>query len=522
MQATNSSLESIFLNDRDSAVLEAAEQFAKWTLPTVFTEDNSGNDGRRTSLRRDYQSTGALLVNTAATKVTNALFPQGSPFFRFVDSDEMTSIINSVGKGSNVASIKSSMELSASSLVFSQDNFAAKTRATKLLMVTGNALEFFNNQTGKSHVFSVRDFSVKRDGSGQVLRGVLKERISAADLPEAFRAAHAPNKEDHEDITLYTGIFREVVSSGTVRWKVYQEACSQKLGEPSYYPDHENPYLFLVWNLVNGEHYGRGLVEDYAGDFAKLSELSMALTLYEIEAMRLVNLSTSASGVDIDSFEKAETGETVQTTVPAGTNPGVWAYEGGNSQKIVAIQGDINLLEQKLSRAFMYSGNTRQGERVTAYEIRVNAQEAQNALGDSYSTLSDHWLTRLAYLYVLYQNPKMRPLFAMDATTLKVQVGTASLFKAAQADRLLEAAQSIQLIVPVLAQATKRINPDAVVDFILDSFGVVSDKLYYTEEQLKQQADQLARQQQQVQQQQQQLAAADPTVAGQQLGLIPS
>lgn len=522
MKGSPDKLESIFTNDQDSSVLHAAEQFAKWTLPTVFTEDNSSNDGRRTSLRRDYQSTGALLVNTAATKVSNALFPQGSPFFRFADSDEMTSIIQNVGKGDNVASIKSTMELNASALVFSQDNFAAKTRAIKLLMVTGNALEYFDRSTGKSHVYSVRDFSVKRDGSGKVLRGVLKERIAVADLPPAFRAAHAPDKEDYEDITLYTGVMRELTESGNIRWKVYQEACSHSIGEPSYYPDHDNPYIFLVWNLVNGEHYGRGLVEDYAGDFAKLSELSLALTLYEIESMRLVNMTAASASVDIDSFESAETGETVQTNATPGTNPGVWAYEGGSDKKIVAIQQDISLLEQKLSRAFMYSGNTRQGERVTAYEIRVNAQEAQNALGDAYSTLSDHWLTKLAYLYVLYQNPKIRPLFALEATSLKVQVGTASLFKAAQADRLLEAAQSIQLIVPVLAQVTKRINPDAVVDFILDSFGVVSDKLFYTDEQLKQQQALIENQQQQVQEQQQQLAAADPTVAGQQLGLLPS
>ncbi|MEO9300019.1 portal protein, partial [Devosia alba] len=145
-----------------------------------------------------------------------------------------------------------------------------------------------------------------------------------------------------------------------------------------------------------------GLVEDYAGEFARLSELSKALTLYEVEAMRFVNMSNSASGVDIDAFNEAAVGDIIQTNAPAGTTgPGIWAYEGGVYQKIQVMQAEIASIEQRLARAFMYGGNTRDAERVTAYEIRQNAQEAQEALGDAYSQLSSVWLTKLAYLYCL-------------------------------------------------------------------------------------------------------------------------
>lgn len=515
MQGQKQSLESLFNKDMDPSVLEAAEQFAQWTLPTVFTRDLSGMDGRRTSLHRDYQSTGAILVNSASTKVTNALFPQGAPFFRFVDSPEMAAAVAELGIDGTVQSQQSQLELSASSLVFSRDNYAASLRAVKLLMVTGNALEYFDESTGRSHIYSIRDYTVRRDGSGNVLRVVLKERIAVMDLPEDFRTANLAQKDDYDDVTLYTGICLE-----DNKVKIYQEVSDKSVGEPSTYPVDESPYTVLVWNLVNGEHYGRGLVEDYAGDFARLSVLSQSLTLYEVEAARLYNAVSAQSGIDVDTAQGAETGEHVQTNAPPGANPGIWAVENGSAQKIAALQGEISLIEQKLSRAFMYAGNTRQGERVTAYEIRMNAQEAQNALGDAYSVLSDHWLRKRAYLYTVYQYPQMRAMFALEAVHIQVLVGTASLNKAAQADRLLEASQSIQLVLPVLQGATKRTNPDAVVDFILDAFGVVSSKLMYTEEQLKAIQDQ----QDQVQAQQQQnleLAQANPEVAGQQLGLIP-
>lgn len=520
MRGTKEPLAGLFAKLQDSSCLTAAEQFAEWSLPTVFTKDLSGMDGKRSALHRDYQSLGAILINTASTKVVKSLFPQGAPFFRFVDSDELAGVVGELGIQGEVPSVQAEIELAASAQVYKDEEYAAKLHATKLLMVTGNALEYRDKQRQRSHIYSIRDYAVKRNGSGDVMLIVLKERICVGDLPDEYRIQY-DNKADYEDLELYTGVCREVREGGAVVYKVYQEVDNKPVGEPSYYPEKQCPYTVLVWNRVNSEHYGRGLVEDYAGEFAKLSELSKALTLYEVEAMRFVNMSNSASGVDIDEFDKAATGDIVQTRQQSGTNPGVWAYEGGDYNKIQVMQAEIASIEQRLARAFMYGGNTRDAERVTAYEIRQNAQEAQEALGDAYSQLSSVWLTKLAYLYCLELYPQMQPLLDLQAMTLNVVVGTAALAKAAQNDRLLEATQSLQLIVPVLQTYTKRTNVDALIDTVLDSFGINSSKFFYTEEQLKQlQEQEDTRAAQAAQQQQQALQAADPTVAAQQLGLI--
>ena len=521
MSGTNESLAGLFAKLQDSSCIDAAEQFSQWSLPTVFTKDLSGMDGKRSSLHRDYQSLGAILINTASTKVVKSLFPQGAPFFRFVDSNELADFVGELGLQGEVPSVQAEIELTASAQVYKDEEYAAKLHATKLLMVTGNALEYRDKQRQRSYVYSIRDYAVKRNGTGDVMLIVLRERICKADLPPELQAQYG-NKQDYEDLELYTGVCREVRAGGAVVYQVYQEVDNKPVGEPSYYPEKQCPYNVLVWNRVNGEHYGRGLVEDYAGEFAKLSELSKALTLYEVEAMRFVNMSSSASGVDIDEFGAAATGDVVQTKAPAGTNPGVWAYEGGVFQKIQVMQAEIASIEQRLARAFMYGGNTRDAERVTAYEIRQNAQEAQEALGDAYSQLSSVWLTKLAYLYCLELYPQMQPLLDLQAMTLNVVVGTAALAKAAQNDRLLEATQSLQLIVPVLQTYTKRTNVDALIDTVFDSFGIKSSSFFYTEEQLKQmQQQEDAAAAQAAQQQQQALQAADPNQAAQQLGLIP-
>ncbi|WNO29655.1 head-tail connector protein [Enterobacter phage SDFMU_Pec] len=521
MRGTKEPLAGLFTKLQDSSCLTAAEQFAEWSLPTVFTKDLSGMDGKRSALHRDYQSLGAILINTASTKVVKSLFPQGAPFFRFVDSDELAGVVGELGIQGEVPSVQAEIELAASAQVYKDEEYAAKLHATKLLMVTGNALEYRDKQRQRSHIYSIRDYAVKRNGSGDVMLIVLKERICVGDLPDEYRIQY-DNKADYEDLELYTGICREVREGGAVVYKVYQEVDNKPVGKPSYYPEKQCPYTVLVWNRVNSEHYGRGLVEDYAGEFARLSELSKALTLYEVEAMRFVNMSNSASGVDIDAFNEAAVGDIIQTNAPAGTTgPGVWAYEGGVYQKIQVMQAEIASIEQRLARAFMYGGNTRDAERVTAYEIRQNAQEAQEALGDAYSQLSSVWLTKLAYLYCLELYPQMQPLLDLQAMTLNVVVGTAALAKAAQNDRLLEATQSLQLIAPVLSQLTKRTNMDALIDTVFDSFGINSSKFFYTEEQLKQlQEQEDTRAAQAAQQQQQALQAADPNQAAQQLGLI--
>lgn len=524
----NETLEALFKKDTDAGVLDAAEKFAEWTVPTIFTRELYG-DGRRIALSRDYQSTGAMLVNTAATKLVDALFPQGNSFFRFTKSAELDSFISSLGSSATAESMLAEVENTASQKVFEKGGYAAKLQGMKLLLVTGNALEYIDERTGKSHIYSVRDYTVRRDGSGNVLRIIVKERASIQDLPESIRNEFYRDLDPYGDVNIYTGICRKIkrLDSGeeVISYEVWQEADTHKLGDKSTYPELELPYNPLVWNLVNGEHYGRGLVEDYAGDFARLSVLSEALTNYEVEASRLINLLDSASGLDVDEFAKAETGETVQVGgggSNGNTRAAVTAYEGGSAQKIQHIAADINLLEQKLARAFMYTGNARQGERVTAYEIRQNAKEAESAMGGGYSILSDSWLRKLAYLYTAVAYPKFKVYLSAGIVNINVLVGTAALAKAAAADKLLECTQAMQLSIPVLKQLTPRFNEDACIDWYFDAYGIVSEPFMFTDEQMQEKAQvQDSAADASAQQAQDQLSAADPTVAGQQLGLLP-
>ena len=507
----------LFTKYQDATVLTVSKQCAEWTVASIFPDTSSEDNATRKTLKRDFQSHGAMLVNNLSSKITQALFPQNSSFFEIGQTPEMLDMAQAMGADAKQAgSLFAGIETRASARVFLNAGYAALERAIKLLIVSGNALAYRDPATKRFHTYSVRDYSVRRDGSGNVLLIVLKERISVADLPTGFAVEQSMNNRPlYEDVDLYTKIERAYVKVDgkppRVVYKISQECMDKPLGQPSTYPEYLCPYIPLTWNLITGEHYGRGYVEDYAGAFAKLSALSESSLLYEVEMMRLINIVDSTSAIDIDEFAQAETGEYIQGRVSANGN-GVVAHEGGDANKLSAVLSDIQNILQQLSIAFMYTGNTRDAERVTAEEIRANISEANQTLGGIYANISEVLHIHLAHILSIEEEPSLLPMLNMQAITLDVSVGIASLSREMQVQKLQYLANALQLVVPVLQQVSPRFNIDLVIDQMCQGYGIDREAISYTEEQLQQlqQQQEEAAQQSTDQIQQQAQSAAQP------------
>lgn len=486
MAAIPMTCEGLFEKFKDTAVLNSSEQFARWTNAGVFPSTSTQNTGNRQALTRDYQSKGAMLVNNLASKVTQALFPQNSAFFEIGQTAEMMQIAQDMGHDAKAASsLFAGLETRASARVFLNAGYSALSHAIKLLIITGNALVYRDPVEKKFHTYSVRDYVVRRDGSGNVLCLILKERLALQDLPTDFRLQYLEHRTDEfEDVTLFTKVTRKTVS-GRVVYEVSQECEEHAIGTPSTYPEYLCPYIPLTWNLVTGENYGRGQVEDLAGDFARLSELSESSLLYEVEMMRLINIVDPGAGIDLDDFMDADCGKAIAGKSNVSGN-GVVAHEGGNAQKLAAVQQDIANLVQQLSIAFMYTGNTRDAERVTAEEIRANISEANQTLGGVYANISEVLHLHLAHILVVEEQPDLLPILMIQGVKLDVAVGIASLNRQANVEKLQYLANAVQLVLPVLTQASPRFNPDLLVDALCEGYGIDRESLSYTEDQLKQ------------------------------------
>lgn len=471
--------ENLFNKYRDDSTITKIESYAKWSLPTIFADVDIRN-GQRVPVARDFQSVGAMLTNYLASKLTQLLFPANQPFFRLEGTQDMGTLAMMIGSNEGeLTATLADLENSAYRRIFMGSSYHQLVHAIKLLIATGNTLIYRDSEEGRTLAYSLRQYTVLRDGTGKVLDIVLKERVAYSTLPDEVKVLFKGRK-DTDELILWTRCQRKHRSKSDT-FEVSQQVEQFSIGDISEYPEKICPYIPVVWNLVTGENYGRGLVEDFAGDFAKLSELSQSLTLYEIEATKVLHLVSPGSGTDVDELQDAESGEYVQ-----GKAGEVAAYEAGDYNKIRIIMEDLQAIYQRLAPAFMYSGNVRDAERVTAEELRMNAQEAEVSLGGVYSSLADSLHVPLAHILVNEINPSFITEVVQGGITLNVLTGVAALGRSSSIQNLLEAANDLALCLPVFAQASNRFDKERIIDMILLGRGVKLSDVMKTEEQLQQ------------------------------------
>lgn len=500
-------IESLFNKYRDDSLLERIKTYSQWTIPSVFphTMHQPRVAGHNNTIEYDYQSTGALLVNRLATKLARTLFPANTSFFRIDVSDEVQQLL----ERQQIESIQEYENLACERLFYNA-SYAQLVQAMRLLVITGECLLHRVNDSIRT--YSLLDYVTKRNNVGDVMEIIICEPKYFGELPVEIRAAYGDRPLDSE-VKLYTRVLKRTME-GITSWLVTQEIEGKDIGTNAVYRDKLCPYIPITWNFVNGDNYGRGYVEDYACDFAKLSELSKELMVYEIEALRILHFVNPSAAVDIDTANKAPSGEYVH-----GDGSMIQPYEAGSYQKIQAIRADIEYIVSQLSTAFMYTGNTREGERVTAYEIRQNAEEAEQVLGGVYSQLSQHLHLPLAYLLLYEVRPDIINAIDAEEISLDIVTGIQALSRSSENQGLLIACSELNAILPVISQLGEAYNIGAIADKVFLSNGVALREIKYTPEQIqanaeaRQQANQEAQMQAMTQMQPQQLSAQESAVS---------
>ena len=486
---------SLFEKLRDDTVIQKCEQYAKWSLPQLMADLSLTRGQTQIVVERDYQEIGALLVNHLAPKLAKLLFPTTAPFFRIGASDNIKQMASQAGVPE--AQLQTSLakaEMTAVSQLFLNASYAQLIMMLKQLIVTGNALLYRDSKLKKCCTYGLQSYVTRRDGKGALLDCVLREYTFVeglpADVQQTLRIANkAKYGRPEQQVEVYTRIHRELNGDKFV-YKVTEEVDEYPVGEESSYPEHLCPWLPITWSLITGEHYGRGLVEDFAGGFAKLSDISEAYALYTIEALRVINLVSGTSGTDIDDLANAETGEYLR-----GDPASVAAHESGSSQKMQQAAQEVEAVFGRLAKAFMYQANTRDAERVTAYELQRDAQEAENTLGGAYSMLSTGIQVPLAHILLVETQGSMLPGLITGDIKLDVVAGIPALGRTGDVQNLMMASQEVAAVAPI-AQLDKRISPTKVVDMIMAGRSVDTSVIFYTEE--EQQANAQAEQQAQL------------------------
>lgn len=444
-----------------------------------------GNDlsfGKHQPIQRDYQSIGALLVNSLSSKLAQLLFPIQHPFFSLDATDELKDANRRAGKTqAQMEAIITQAVRDACASLYKNSSYANIILALKHLIVTGNVLMHVDAKVNKINTYGLQQFVVRRAGNGDPLLVVHREKTYVDALSYEDQAMlRKVNKQKYSrpelEITMYTRIQREARPGGRYVWRVTREVDQHMLEGADTYPQHECPWVPVAINVMAGAHYGFGLVSEYAGDFARLSDISEAAVLYGIEISRIINLVSTGAGADIDELNRAATGEYI-----AGDKGAVEQLDSGDANKLKVLLELENGVMQRLSRAFMYNGPARDAERVTMYELQLQAQEANSQLGGLFSALAEALQIPLAVLKLQQVSPHLMPGVTTGMLVPNITAGVNALGRSEEVQSLMLATQEVAAL-SALFQLDRRVNPEAVLDLVYASRAVPSEKIKYDED----------------------------------------
>lgn len=392
--------------------LDASEQFAYYTIPSVFPREDQSDSTQSIGM---LDSIGSAVVNHFANKLVTTLFSPNRPFFRIMPQSTSPQVkrLNEALEGDDPAEQQAAQnafdKLRSKFVTVEKDAVrylerigyrTAATNAAKLLIVTGDVV-IRSQKNQKSVAYSMRDYVCEKDLSGKdvvlIVRDALVFGALTPEQQEEVRAAAEAGKDyvASSPVTIYTRL--ELTNDG--RYKVTQAIDNHDIkGDAErIVTERDSPFTHLSWNLAKGENYGRGLVEDFSGSFHMIDNFTNFQAKMGAKMADLKIMVDPASGIDVEQLNSSDTG-----TYIAGKPGDVQNLTTGMDQSLQYLETIILTHKRQISAAFLYqTGQVRDAERVTAEEIRENAAELEIAHGGVYSRFAADWQSKVAQEAVL-------------------------------------------------------------------------------------------------------------------------
>ena len=441
--------------------LDVAREASHLTLPYLIKYDSDYTETHK-RLITPWQSVGAKCVTNLAAKLMLALLPAQTTFFKLQVRDDK------LGEEMD-PTIRSELDLSFSKIermimdyINAQNDRVVVHTALKHLIVSGNALLYMGPNGMKN--YPLNRFVINRDGDGNVLEIVTKELISRRVLRAEYGNLEAFEKTKPNAAMAESGVIGQVSDEGVevytyvrmnkqrTKWEWHQEVFDFILpGSRSTAPKDASPWIPLRYNVVDGEDYGRGRVEEFLGDFKSLEALSQAITEGSAAAAKVVFLVSPSSTTKPQTIANAGNGAIVQ-----GRPDDVAVIQVGKTADFKTAYEMINQLSQRLLEAFMVL-NVRQSERTTAEEVRLTQLEVEQSLGGLFSLLTTEFLVPyLSRTMLLLQRKGQLPKIPKDMVRSQVVAGINAIGRG----------QDFQSLVQFITTIAQTMGPEAIMQYI--------------------------------------------------------
>ena len=469
-------------------ILERARDCAALTIPSLMPPTGHSATER---LATPWQTMGARCVNNLASKLLLTLFPPTAPFFKFsIDGKAKQQAEARQGSPILQGQIDTALNVYERKILADIETSGMRTQlfaVTKLLVSTGNVLLNIP-ALGPARVFRLDRYVIRRDPMGNVLEIAIREDVAPESLPKHVRDMLGPDggEEKVEGADRTVQLYTHICWEGD-QWEIYQEIKGMDIpGSQATYPKDKCPWLALRMNAIDNEDYGRGMVEEYLGDFRSLEALSRALVQGTAAAAKVLFLVDPTGQTDFRVISKSNTGDVREGRA---IDISTMKVDKGSDFNVAANQ--MKTIAEGLAYAFLLnSAIQRPGERVTAEEIRYMAQEIETGLGGVYSNLSQELQLPLV---ILIQNRLQRqgvlPTLPAGEVKPTITTGLDALGRGQERNRLLSFIKGLAEINP---EFLKTLKPEEVTRRLAAADGVDLDGLIKTPQEMQ------AEQQQQV------------------------
>lgn len=460
------------LDDDRNSILSRARDCSALTIGSVLPPDGSTEDD---NIDTPYQALGSRLVNNLGSKLLLSLLPPNTSFFRLIVDEEIKDTVNAQDQsGGLISELEQKLVNIEQGILKDIEREALRVpvfEAIKSLIITGNSLAY-KTELGLK-VYRLDNYVIVRDFDGTVMEIITRETVTADTLPEEILAqVEEGDVAEDGDIYIYT---RALQRQG--KWIEYQSVNDVYVeGSEVTYDSDKLPFIPLRWSSINGENYGRGLVEQYLGDFRSLEGLYQLLIEASAVQARVLFGKVPGSQIDIDELNGAENGQFVYGDLENDIKS---LRVDKNSDLQVPLQMVQDLI-RRLEQAFLVASSVaRESERTTATEIRYMASDLEETLGGVYSILSLELQKPLATLLLANSKIPMDGIDAVIVTGIEALGRNNELDKLRQFNAFLQELGSPEIVL-------QRLNIDNYIATIGSSLSLDTSNLIKSNEQIQQ------------------------------------
>lgn len=469
--------------DRET-MMSRKERLAEVTIPTTLTDKNY--QVKNEALTNGASSLGTQGAINIVNKLMLAMFAPGVSFMKLeLASAEKAKFIETMQlpDDSLLTDVLAEGEREALRVLEQSGSRPALYEGLSALVCVGDVLMDLSDKDIISFI-GLRDYAVERNRKGTVLRLIFREITRVQDLEDSAEQEYrnaVPTCKPRDKVTVYTTVR---FTRGMYRSTVYVEDIELSLKHSGKWKPENLPWRALTWRLPLGQDYGVSLAEDYSNDLGIHDIVSESMADGAVLASQFRWACNPSGMTQPEDVMKGRNGD----VIPADPKDLSLIFANMGQQLATILQVE-EVYSRRLGRGFlMNTAVTRNSERTTAEEVRIQAIELEQSLGGVYSRLAidmqapiARWQLRAANINI--RGTKISPT---------IITGLDALSRSAELQRMMGFLGDVNTLAEIPSETRVMLNEEPIISDMAAGRGVNRGKYVATTDEINRRREEAA------------------------------